>query len=184
MQFAGEPILFADDGRNIILIRALPSDYSRLSKILERLDNMPRQVLVEALVAEVTLTDDWSLGVEWFIRNHGAGSDGSPYTEKFDSNFNKISADLADFTKVGENLGFTYSIFSNNTNVCSAIRKKLKPITKIKIAVFGVVIFAVSFLCIHSIIYHPPMRKGVMTCIKTRRKTMPTGSFSVAWRDL
>ena len=69
MQFAGEPTLIADDGRNIVLVRALLADYQRVVKLLERLDNMPTQVLIEVLVAEVTLTDDLQYGVEWALKN-------------------------------------------------------------------------------------------------------------------
>lgn len=70
MQFAGEPSLIADDARNIVLIRAQFVDYQRVVKLLERLDNMPTQVLIEVLVAEVTLTDDLQYGVEWALKNH------------------------------------------------------------------------------------------------------------------
>ncbi len=73
MQFAGEPTLIADDARNIILIRALMPDYRRVLKLLERLDNIPMQVLIEVLVAEVSLTDAWQYGVEWFLKNHEMG---------------------------------------------------------------------------------------------------------------
>lgn len=72
MQFAGEPVLIADDSRNIILIRALLADYKRVMKLLERLDNMPMQVLIEVLVAEVSLTDGWEYGVEWALKNGNA----------------------------------------------------------------------------------------------------------------
>jgi len=70
LKFAGAPLLVADDSRNAILIRALPADYSRLVKLLERLDTLPRQVLIEVLVAEVTLNDNWSLGIEWALSNN------------------------------------------------------------------------------------------------------------------
>jgi general secretion pathway protein D len=81
LRFAGTPLLLADDTRNIILIRALPPDYSRLARLLERLDNLPRQVLVEVIVAEITLTDDLSLGVEWAILNNKLGSEnGKPFS--------------------------------------------------------------------------------------------------------
>lgn len=70
MQFAGEPVLIPDDARNIILIRALGMDYKRIMKLLERLDNMPMQVLIEVLVAEVSLTDDLKYGVEWALKNN------------------------------------------------------------------------------------------------------------------
>ncbi len=73
LHFAGSPLLLADDTRNIVLIRALPPDYARLVRLLERLDNLPRQVLVEVIVAEVKLTDELSLGVEWAIFNDHLG---------------------------------------------------------------------------------------------------------------
>jgi general secretion pathway protein D len=81
LRFAGTPLLLADDTRNIIMIRALPPDYARIVRLLERLDNLPRQVLVEVIVAEITLTDDLSLGVEWAILNNKLGSEnGKPFT--------------------------------------------------------------------------------------------------------
>ncbi|MBU0680660.1 MAG: type II secretion system secretin GspD [Proteobacteria bacterium] len=85
LRFAGTPLLLADDTRNIIMIRALPPDYARIVRLLERLDNLPRQVLVEVIVAEITLTDDLSLGVEWAILNNKLGSEnGKPFS--FDMN--------------------------------------------------------------------------------------------------
>ncbi|RJX33790.1 MAG: type II secretion system protein GspD [Desulfurivibrio sp.] len=70
LRFMGEPVVFADDDRNIILIRALPVDYTRIVKLLERLDNLPRQVLVEVLVAEIALTNELQFGLEWFLDSH------------------------------------------------------------------------------------------------------------------
>ncbi|MFZ5765960.1 MAG: type II secretion system secretin GspD [Thermodesulfobacteriota bacterium] len=67
LRFVGTPVVFANDDRNIILIRALPADYSRIVKLLERLDNLPRQVLVEVLIAEIELQNELELGVEWFV---------------------------------------------------------------------------------------------------------------------
>jgi general secretion pathway protein D len=83
LRFVGEPVLFADDDRNIILIRALPPDYSRMVKLLERLDNMPRQVLIEVLVAQVSLTDELSLGVQWALHNNDLKIDDSAYKQVF-----------------------------------------------------------------------------------------------------
>jgi len=68
MQFSGEPSLIADDARNIVLIRARFADYQRIVKLLERLDNIPTQVLIEVLVAEVTLNNDLKYGVEWAMK--------------------------------------------------------------------------------------------------------------------
>jgi len=70
MQFAGNPVLIADDARNVIMVRALWADYKRIQKLLERLDNLPRQVLIEVLVAEVSLSDDLKYGVEWALKHN------------------------------------------------------------------------------------------------------------------
>ncbi len=94
LRFAGVPLLLADDNRNIILIRALPPDYTRLARLLERLDNLPRQVLVEVIVAEITLKDELSLGVEWAILNNKLGSNnGTPYS--FDMNTFGLTSSLS-----------------------------------------------------------------------------------------
>lgn len=70
LRFMGTPVVFGDDDRNVILIRALPGDYIRIVKLLERLDNLPRQVLVEVMVAEIQLTNELELGLEWFLTSN------------------------------------------------------------------------------------------------------------------
>jgi len=101
LRFVGEPVLLADDDRNIILIRALPPDYSRVVKLLERLDNMPRQVLIEVIVAQVALTDSLSLGVEWALHNNDLQINGSEYLQEFST-----------LGSLGAGGGFTYSVLS------------------------------------------------------------------------
>jgi general secretion pathway protein D len=59
----------ADDKRNLLLIMTTPAQYKTLLTYLEKLDVPPRQVLIEAMVAELTLSDELKYGFEWFIRN-------------------------------------------------------------------------------------------------------------------
>jgi len=63
----------ADDKRNIILISASPAQYKAVLGYLESLDVPPRQVLIEATIAELTLTDDLRYGLEWYIKNSITG---------------------------------------------------------------------------------------------------------------
>lgn len=111
MQFSGEPMLIADDNRNIILIRALQPDYLRLQKLLERLDNMPRQVLIEVLVAEVNLTEGLDLGVEWAFKNRGAGA-GSTAHQNIFTEFKGVASSVGDGSS-----NFVYSIFNQAEDV-------------------------------------------------------------------
>jgi general secretion pathway protein D len=74
---AAEPIgpedaeirIIADDTTNALVIRATPREYEKIRAALEELDILPLQVLIEATIAEVTLTDELRYGVEWFFRS-------------------------------------------------------------------------------------------------------------------
>jgi len=59
----------ADDKRNIILISASPTQYKTILNFLQSLDAPPRQVLLEATIAELTLKDDLKYGLEWYIKS-------------------------------------------------------------------------------------------------------------------
>jgi general secretion pathway protein D len=50
---------------NALLINATPTEYSVIEAALKRLDTRPIQVLIEASLAEVTLTDDMRYGLQW-----------------------------------------------------------------------------------------------------------------------
>jgi general secretion pathway protein D len=67
----GEPEIriIADDSTNSLVIRALPRDYRKIREAIDRLDILPLQVLIEATIAEVTLSDELRYGVEWFFRS-------------------------------------------------------------------------------------------------------------------
>jgi general secretion pathway protein D len=59
----------SDDQKNIIMVASSPAEYKQILSLLKDLDVPPRQVLIEATVAELTLTDDLKYGLEWYIRN-------------------------------------------------------------------------------------------------------------------
>jgi general secretion pathway protein D len=54
---------------NSILILATPSEYGVIESALLRLDQSPRQVLLEASIAEVTLSDNLKFGLQWSDTN-------------------------------------------------------------------------------------------------------------------
>lgn len=62
----------ADSGKNALLIEATPTDYERLMRVVTTLDVVPNQVLIEATIAEVSLTDDLKMGLRWFLKNKNA----------------------------------------------------------------------------------------------------------------
>ncbi len=63
------PNMSVDEHRNAIILYATPQQYAPILSLLKRLDVMPVQVLLEASVAEVTLTGSLQYGLEWYIKN-------------------------------------------------------------------------------------------------------------------
>ncbi len=73
---ANEVRVIADKDTNSLLIVATASDYDVIEEALRKLDVVRRQVLVEVLLAEVTLVDGLEFGIDWFIsaRNNTSGT--------------------------------------------------------------------------------------------------------------
>ncbi len=61
----GEINIVADEANNAVVIRAYARDYRSILETVKRLDIYPRQVLIEVLLADVTLNDDTQFGIEW-----------------------------------------------------------------------------------------------------------------------
>ncbi|MBF0518442.1 MAG: type II secretion system secretin GspD [Nitrospirae bacterium] len=64
----------ADDKRNAVLMMASPSMYRTLLGLLKELDTPPRQVSIEATVAELTLDDENNMGFEWYLAGRMLGN--------------------------------------------------------------------------------------------------------------
>jgi general secretion pathway protein D len=61
--FSGEVKITADKTTNSLVIIASASDYRNLTKVIEKLDVPRREVLVEAVIMEVSLQDGLKLGI-------------------------------------------------------------------------------------------------------------------------
>ena len=59
----------ADEVNNSLIIVATPETYSRVESALAQLDTAPLQVLIEATIAEVDITDTFQYGVQTSIQN-------------------------------------------------------------------------------------------------------------------
>ncbi len=61
--------IVADEANNSLVISATRNQYDKILRILGRLDAMPTQVLLETVIAEVTLNNELRFGVQWFLKN-------------------------------------------------------------------------------------------------------------------
>jgi general secretion pathway protein D len=65
----GQVRFIADDTTNAIIVTTFPRAWAEIEATIRQLDKMPRQVLIEVLVAEISLTDDIKLGMDWAVRS-------------------------------------------------------------------------------------------------------------------
>lgn len=63
--------LVVDERSNALVLYCTGEEYQTLEPLLERLDILPKQVLLDVMIAEVTLQGEFRLGVEWALRQNG-----------------------------------------------------------------------------------------------------------------
>ena len=72
----------SDDNNNAIIVFGTPREYALIEDALRKLDVLPYQVLIEAAITEVSLTNDLRYGLQWnFVRSdvNGTLSEGSSF---------------------------------------------------------------------------------------------------------
>lgn len=107
----------ADERNNALLILASPHDYEQLEAALMKLDIQPLQVMLEAAVAEVTLTNDLKYGLQYFFKS------GSSHT--ITNSTSSTAAISASYP------GFSYS-FTNGSNI-QVILSALEDVTRVDV---------------------------------------------------
>jgi general secretion pathway protein D len=113
----GAPSITADDTNNAIVIYGTPQDYATIESALRQLDVAPLQVLLEAAIAEVTLTNDLKYGVQYFYQP---------------SDKHQFVLSNSDSTNISSLLpGFSY-VFSQGTNI-KIILDTLAKVTRVDV---------------------------------------------------
>ena len=102
------PSVTADIATNILMLKLKPKHYKILMPTIKELDSLPLQTLVEVTIAEVDMTDTFSLGFEWAITNQGSGL-----------------ADLVNVIGGGSGLGIIFSGDKINMTVNALAEDKL-----------------------------------------------------------
>ncbi len=63
--------VIVDNGRNALVILAPPAEYKQIKNVLDKLDTLPKEVLVQVTIAEITLTNKLQYGIEWYLNHTG-----------------------------------------------------------------------------------------------------------------
>jgi general secretion pathway protein D len=61
--------IIPDEVTNSVIILATPEDYKLIAETIKKIDIVPRQVVIEGLIARVDLTDKLDFGMQWTIQN-------------------------------------------------------------------------------------------------------------------
>lgn len=69
----GDVRVVADDQNNALLIYAPRTEYNKIEAALRQIDVAPSQVLIEASIVEVSLTDETRYGLQWFFTDNLRG---------------------------------------------------------------------------------------------------------------
>jgi general secretion pathway protein D len=106
----------ADERNNLLMILATQHEYEDIEDALHEIDIPPDQVLIEATIAEVSLTDDLKFGVQWMFQPNK-------------QNKATLSSDVA-----GKILsafpGFSYSYLISDTQI---VLNALSSLTNVKV---------------------------------------------------
>lgn len=107
--------IIADEINNALLILASSRDYKMILAALRKLDIVPLQVLIDAVIADVTLTDDLRYGVQNFLSRGN----------------NQIALSRGTTGQIGSRFpGFSYSFLTQNSRVVLDV---LEGVTKVKV---------------------------------------------------
>lgn len=100
--------IVADTQNNAILVMATADEYRIVEAALRKLDVVPLQVLVEASIIEITLSDELSYGLEWYFKNKTINKDYS----------GSALLDLHAGDGIGPIIpGFSYAVVNTENNI-------------------------------------------------------------------
>ncbi len=79
---SGESTIEADEGTNSLIITADTDEMAALEAVIARLDIRRAQVLIEAIIAEMTITEGQELGLQWLFANDSGVFGGNVTTDE------------------------------------------------------------------------------------------------------
>lgn len=81
----GDLSMVIDERTNTLIFNSTGKQYQKLLPLIKRMDTLPRQIMLEASIAEVTMTDAFKHGVQFAMENGSFGYTGA---------FNPVSGGL------------------------------------------------------------------------------------------
>ena len=115
----------ADNRTNQVIIQTLPERMDNIEKIIARLDQKTKQVLVDARIIQVKLNDNLSAGVEWeglFDLSQGKGS-GTSYLGSYPlSSVASSNSSWRSRQEVLDDTGWSYPFSGTTSDVAGGVK--------------------------------------------------------------
>lgn len=128
--------IIPDEVTNSIVILATPEDYAFILDTIQRVDIMPRQVMLEGLIVQVTLTDNLSFGLSYSMNTKAKITGIKPFKNPIDlgsnaSSSGNLGVNTTAFSKVPTD-GFTFVGYDPTGNI-RAVLTALEDRSKAKV---------------------------------------------------
>jgi general secretion pathway protein D len=128
----GQVRFIADETTNAIIVTTFPRAWAEIEATIKQLDKMPRQVLIEVLVAEITLTDDTRFGMDWAVKT-GKFTIANQNIDPGASAINPLSRSVIGNTPIPLPLGGGLTAFTFATDQFMAIMNALASENRINV---------------------------------------------------
>jgi general secretion pathway protein D len=119
----------ADPANNALIITATAQEYAPIKAALEKLDIPPLQVLIDATVAEVTLTNKLQLGLQYYFNSGNFAGIFAPGLQPLAATATGQTINST-FPGIGFSSGFNFGYSSGGTNI---VLQALSQLTTVRI---------------------------------------------------
>jgi general secretion pathway protein D len=117
--------IIPDEDNNLLVVIAPPYEWQTIHSLLRRLDIMPREVLCEVLIAEISLTGQLKYGLEWFFKGNANPSATATSTTSDQAGTSSTTSSSINFSSFSGPLGAAYNA-SGFTFVANDVYNALK----------------------------------------------------------
>lgn len=100
-ELTGDVSITAYDDINALIIKTTPRNYIQLLQILKNIDIAPKQVLIEVIIAEVSMERSTELGLEWMVKLHSGNYAGYSANRFIDTSTGDVLTST--LTPIGDN---------------------------------------------------------------------------------
>jgi general secretion pathway protein D len=123
VELSGEVKFIPNQELNLILVKASPRDYAIINEAIQKLDILPRQVMIDVIIVDVKLNEGMEYGIQWLFKQNNINISGDRYSSDAALTLPIQLGPLATDVPLGKGLaGFSYGLFDTAGDLAALIR--------------------------------------------------------------